>query len=100
MSIVFEELNRRIITLAYSMDTDIEFLCKKKYEYLKESGMAKKEVDFVRSIDDRTLQTWRQNVIRQFFAAYPRQMHGLLPFSDWASAQRYVLESFDEENRQ
>lgn len=100
MNIVFDELNKRIIMLAYHISTDVEFVCKKKYEYLEKSGMDKKEIDFVRSIDDRTLHTWQQTVIRQFFASYPRQMHGLLPFSDWNSAQSYVLETFEEENRQ
>ncbi len=98
MTIVFEELNKRIIILAYHMDTDINFLCKKKYEYLEQSGMDKKQINFIKSVDDRTLKTWRQTVIRQFFSAYPRQMHALLPFSDWASAQRYVVGSFDEDN--
>ena len=100
LSLVFEELNKRIILLAYHMDADMDFLCKKKYEHLRESGMKPADIDFVKAIDDRTLKTWRQTVIRQFFAAYPHQMHGLLPFSDWASAQRYVIASLEKENRE
>jgi hypothetical protein len=100
LTLVFEELNKRIILLAYHMDADMDFLCKKKYEHLRESGMKPAEINFVKAIDNRTLKTWRETVIHQFFAAYPRQMHRLLPFNDWASAQRYAIDSFGKENRE
>ena len=100
LTIVFEELNKKIILLAYHMNSDMEFVCKKKYEHLEQSGMAKKEIKFIREIDNRVLVSWQRGIIQKFFTAYPRKMHGILPFKDWNSAVQYALDSMNREDIQ
>ena len=98
LTIVFEEMNKRIIMLAYLMDGDMDFIRKKKYEYLKEGGMAKKELQCIKDLDDRIVSTWNDGIVRRFFTVYPPSMHRILQFHDWDSAVKYAAENIKKES--
>jgi hypothetical protein len=85
-SLVVKETTTRCLVLVGAMVEDIAFMRELKYKTMHESNIDEKEIEVIREIDEKALQTWKNNVIMTVVNSFPKEFRSIIGFSTWAEA--------------
>jgi hypothetical protein len=69
---------------------NVEFIKDKKIKLLRELNTPEEEIKFIKDIDERMLDSWKESVIIHFIAAYPGKYRNQIEFRDWRGAMKQL----------
>jgi hypothetical protein len=78
---------------------DLAFVRELKYIQMAKSGMADEQIDFVKKVDEQTLNNWKQNSINIFKSSFPGVLEAVVKFNTWDEAMRELDKIYKEENK-
>jgi len=85
-SLVIKETITRCLVLIGAMVEDIAFMREIKYKTMYESNIDEKEIEVIKEIDEKAIQTWKNNIIMTLVNSFPKEFRSIIGFSTWAEA--------------
>ena len=76
------------LTLLGAVVEDLAFIRELKYLQMVKSGMSEEQLEFVKKVDDQTLDSWKENSIRVFKSSFPGSLESIVKFNNWEEAMR------------
>ena len=98
VSLLIKDIVTRCLVLVGTMVEDIAFMRELKYKTMQENNIDREEIDSIRDIDEKALQTWKSNTIMTIVNSFPREFRSIIDFSTWDEAMR-KLDFFHKNKR-
>ncbi len=84
------EVGLYILNLCALIEYDVAYMRALKYKQLLESGVKEEELTLIKSIDERTIENWKNSVVLKFRQTLPRSVRGVFGFKDWQGAMKLL----------
>jgi|TARA_E500000305_G_C3993321_1_gene223201 hypothetical protein len=69
---------------------DVEFVQDAKIKLLRELNTSEEEIKFIKDVDRKTFDSWKESVIIHFIAAYPGKYRNQIEFTNWQGAMKQL----------
>ena len=76
------------LTLVGAVAEDLAFMRELKYLNMNKSDMTDEQIEFVKRVDEQTINTWKEGTIRIFKSSFPGNLESVVKFSNWQEAMR------------
>ena len=76
------------LTLVGTIAEDLAFMRELKYLHMRESDMTEEQIEFVKKIDEQSINKWKEGSIRLFKNSFPGNLESIVKFSTWREAMR------------
>jgi len=76
------------LTLMGTVVEDLAFIQELKYQQLAKSELSEKQIDFIKQVDEQTLENWKENSINIFKNSFPGPLSSIVKFANWKEAMK------------
>jgi len=76
------------LTLVGAVVEDVAFMRELKYLQMAKSDMSEEQIDFIKKVDEQTLNGWKENSVKIFKNSFPGPLDSIVKFSNWEEAMR------------
>jgi len=76
------------LTLMGAVVEDLAFMRELKYLQSAKSGMTEEQIEFIKKVDDESLNKWKQNSINLFKSSFPGMLSNIVKFNTWDQAMK------------
>jgi len=87
------------LLMSAKIHEDVEFVREVKYKYLKKAGFEPEKIKSFVEVDDRTMDNWKESVIRNIIISSPPHFSFMVKFGNWGEALKQLQEMHDDRNR-
>jgi hypothetical protein len=67
---------------------DLAFIRELKYQQLVKSDLEEEQINFIKQVDEKALNNWKENSINIFKNSFPGPLGGIVKFSNWKEAMK------------
>jgi hypothetical protein len=98
VSLMIKDIVTKCLILIGALEDNIVFLHDLKYKTMYDSNIDEEEIEVIKEIDEKALQTWKNNTIMTIVNSFPREFSSIIGFSTWSEAMT-KLDSFYKNRR-
>ena len=67
---------------------DLAFVRELKYLQMEKSELSEEQINFIKQVDEETLDNWKQSSIQIFKNSFPGHLGGIVKFNNWKEAMK------------
>jgi hypothetical protein len=90
LSLFIKVIEIQTLKMLQIVANDVEYVQETKLKLLRDLNTSEEQIKFIRSIDERTFNTWKESVIIHFIAAYPGKYRRQIEFRNWKGAMNQL----------
>jgi len=87
-SIFAKQVVFHCLTLMGAVVEDLAFVRELKYQQLAKSDLEEEQVDFIKQVDERALDNWKENSVSIFKNSFPGVLGNIVQFNNWKEAMK------------
>ena len=76
------------LTLMGAVVEDLAFVRELKYLQMQKSELNEEQINFIKQVDEETLNNWKQSSIQVFKNSFPAPLSGIVKFNNWKEAMK------------
>lgn len=76
------------LTLMGAVVEDLAFVRELKYLQMEKSDLSEEQINFIKQVDEETLNTWKENSIQIFKNSFPGPLGAIVKFNNWKEAMK------------
>ena len=67
---------------------DLAFIRELKYLQLEKSDLSEEQINFIKQVDERALNNWKETSISVFKNSFPGPLSNIVKFNNWKEAMK------------
>ena len=88
--ILYKEATIRCLVMLTTLNGDIEFILKTKYETMENCDFPEEHIKTIKKMDEVAMDHWKSNVIANMINCLPKNFQSAMGFSSWAQAVQKI----------
>jgi hypothetical protein len=87
-SIFAKQVVFHCLTLMGAVVEDLAFIRELKYQQLVKSDLEEEQIDFIKQVDERALDNWKESSVSIFKNSFPDVLGNIVQFNNWKEAMK------------
>ncbi len=91
---IVQETVAHLLMMCAKIVEDVAFLEEIKKKHMAAADFTPQQIHKFQEVDARTLTNWKDSVILSIVRRSPPRFKGMLPFTDWKQAMRFMNDAY------